>query len=435
MDEVTAFINSQPARITNGIARLGGDNEWYCIPCYPDLPDDCSEWPTYGMLKMDLASITISGLNPGDYILPIQDARTLLGMKNRHTVTQVVFSASINALYGTVVFEIGRCGVYDGVYGVEDLPWYPSHAPNHYDESICLGLGCICSSGPAWFVGFDHAKVNTRNLSVLEKCTEENYRKTEHCLGVVWRPGNANTNLFDLLAPSNIPNDILTNLYFIADGIDVKYPAVFSYGPDPKDMEPTIYHIELRHRQRDGIVFDRLWLTVNGRATYSSYTNWVAVNSTNMAWTLTLPQPFDSIDVSGKLVSPDPNAWPKLKECDSYLHHDAAYDMRSKKMTGGWGHQACYTANGILITEGVAAGSADLAEPYSSPIRHQELDVKPFIRALQLDGNPCLAVTEKWVGVVFISDLKRPMIYQGDYLDQYLKCRPATPTGTQPRPQ
>ena len=81
---MTAFINSQPLRITNGIARLGGD-EWYCIPCYPDLPDDCSEWPTYGMLKMDLASITISGLNPGDYILSINAALALLGMKKQRT--------------------------------------------------------------------------------------------------------------------------------------------------------------------------------------------------------------------------------------------------------------------------------------------------------------------------------------------------------------
>ena len=57
----------------------------------------------------------------------------------------------------------------------------------------------------------------------------------------------------------------------------------------------------------------------------------------------------------------------------------------------GHGHQACYDANGFLITTGVAAGSADFVAPTKRGgfIGHQAEDVHPFIRALQLDGNPC----------------------------------------------
>jgi len=157
-------------------------------------------------------------------------------------------------------------------------------------------------------------------------------------------------------------------------------------------------------------------------------------------WLQLLPPPFESISltvstnlfgtVSTNAVDPEPNGkvWRKPRKINSYLHPGAAWEMRSYPVTGGHGHQACYDANGILITKGVAAGTADFAEPYSHPLRHQEEDVKPFIRALQLDGNPCQYVTTMGL----ISDLNRPMMYQGRFIDMYIERRPATPTGTRP---
>jgi len=419
-------IEAQP--LSMGKRTLLGADGWYCVPCgQPPYPCD---WPTYGMLGIDPVTFATSGLNANNHILPVQAAQELINNNWPFvcTVTQIVFNATYTALYSTVVFKIGACGVYQGVWGVE-LPWYPSHAPNYYAQTSCLGIGCTCRGGPAWHVGFDHAKVKTRNLSVITNHTEEAYQKTEHCLGVVWRPGSSNTNLLSLLHLDDLTPDILTNLHFTANGVPVTSPTVFSYGIEPKDMEPTIYNIELRHRQMGDTIFDRLWITVNSRATYTSYTNWVAANKTNMTWTLTLPPAFDSIDVSGKLVSPGPK-WKTPTKCDSYLHHDAAYDARSAAVANGHGHQACYNAKGILITEGVAAGTADLVSPSTWRFAgHREQDVEPFIRALQLDGNPCLRNFSDAP-----TNLKRPMMYQGHYLNQYLECRPAIPTGTQSRP-
>ena len=109
--------------------------------------------------------------------------------------------------------------------------------------------------------------------------------------------------------------------------------------------------------------------------------------------------------------------------------------MRSRQVAGDRGHQACYDARGFLITQGIAAGSADFVSTVNSwgytviSPGHRKHDVYPFIRALQLDGNPCLP---NFVDAP--TNLKRPCLYQGAYLKQYLECRPAIPTGTQPRP-
>ena len=80
---------------------------------------------------------------------------------------------------------------------------------------------------------------------------------------------------------------------------------------------------------------------------------------------------------------------------NTFLHHDAKYEMRSKPTSGGHGHQAMYNIGGQLITAPIAAGTADLYAPFdslgipSSAKSHRDQDVYPFIRALQLDGNRC----------------------------------------------
>ena len=46
-------------------------------------------------------------------------------------------------------------------------------------------------------------------------------------------------------------------------------------------------------------------------------------------------------------------------------------------------------------------------------------DVRPYIMALQLDGNPVVP-TKQWIP----KKLNRPALYQGATTDKYLVCRP-----------
>jgi len=167
------------------------------------------------------------------------------------------------------------------------------------------------------------------------------------------------------------------------------------------------------------------------------------------SWLQTLPPPFESIEikistnllgtVKTNAVDPNPKGSPRLwrapERINNYFHPGAVWEMRSYPVAGGHGHQACYDANGILIRSGVAAGTADFVSTVNSaglivPSEgHRNEDVWPFIRAAQLDGNPCLP-NRVWAPTNF----KRPMIYQGPCLDMYLQVRPPLPTGTRPRP-
>ena len=118
---------------------------------------------------------------------------------------------------------------------------------------------------------------------------------------------------------------------------------------------------------------------------------------------------------------------------NTYLHHDAKYEMRSGPVSGGHGHQATYTADGVLIGSPIAAGTADIAAPYyandmlraRTGDKHLRQDVQPFLRALQLDGNPVLPRD-------IYRNLNRPCIYKGSNTDKYIEKRPVLPTGTQP---
>ena len=124
---------------------------------------------------------------------------------------------------------------------------------------------------------------------------------------------------------------------------------------------------------------------------------------------------------------------------DAFLHHDAKYEMRSKPTSGGHGHQAMYNIGGQLITAPIAAGTADLYAPFdsrgipSSAKSHRDQDVYPFIRALQLEGNPVHKISSAvGLGMVDVpTNLNRPCIYKGDKTDKYIERRPVLPTGKQ----
>ena len=56
--------------------------------------------------------------------------------------------------------------------------------------------------------------------------------------------------------------------------------------------------------------------------------------------------------------------------------------------------------------------------PFSSA--HLDADVKPFMWALQLDGNPCDQTT---IG----TSLTMPMLHEGAFISKYMECRPPEP--------
>ena len=107
--------------------------------------------------------------------------------------------------------------------------------------------------------------------------------------------------------------------------------------------------------------------------------------------------------------------------------------MRSVPVgAAGHGHQATYDTNGVLITDAIAAGTADIFAPYYSngmirpSLKHRDEDVMPFIASLQLDGNPVAPDS-----LDIPQNFNRPCIYKGQSAEQYISKRPVLPTGTQ----
>ena len=116
---------------------------------------------------------------------------------------------------------------------------------------------------------------------------------------------------------------------------------------------------------------------------------------------------------------PTTNLWAnKVDQPGAYMHHLAKWQMRSTVTAHGHGNQACYDEQGQIILSGVSAGSADYgcADGYNP--EHVKQDVDPFVRALQLDGNP--SQRSLW-------NLTHALIFDGDNLHKYRDCRPAIP--------
>ncbi len=284
----------------------------------------------------------------------------------RCTVTQTVANAAYPFIYGKVAFTFGACEATgnDDVLGAE---WNcPGHAPCHDDYTLCGAIGCVCRDGLRTFVGFDHEKVHARNLNHPDENASD--KLIRHCLGVVWKSGGG-TNLFSLLEEHYAPYK--NDLRFTSDNLAVDDDGKLAFGDKPKDMNPDICLIKLFYKSTQE--FDKLWMVVNSPDTQTEFDNWYAQNS-DISWTTNLPPPFASITIavsSGttNAVDPEPeipNLWGTPHSINSYLHHDAKYEIRSNPVAGGHGHQATYDKTGALIENPIAAGTADLFAPYKA---------------------------------------------------------------------
>ena len=426
-------LTLQPLRVTDGAASLPG---WYCL-CASEPP--CA-WPDYGMLGCDPAGMAAGGVAAGDPVLPKPEAREIHWERffpaPRGTVTQTVSLASYPFIYGRVVFTFGLCEAVGGlVLGAEQrLPW---HEPGYSETVGCGAEGCSCTGSDRWHVGFDHGAVNTRNLNHPEE--PESDKAYLHCLGVVW-----SAEPFDLAALcADVGLFVEDYAIFEADGARLD-SALLDLGPEPPDLKPTIFRVKMLDKSIPDIVWDRLILVVNNRRAKNSFDAWHTRFSVETNWLEELPAAYGSLAVPTTnwlgVVSRDPepsttNLWEGVGSLGphKYYHHTSVWEMRSQPTANWHGHQACYDEAGVFVEEGVNAGSADfgywnnisyntLKFWQSSRPSHAELDVDPFIRALQLDGNPC----KKTMGG-FQTD--HPAIYQGGYLNKYFECRPAKPNG------
>lgn len=178
--------------------------------------------------------------------------------------------------------------------------------------------------------------------------------------------------------------------------------TAFSYSGDPPS-DANIYASGVHARfVSSGFVLDELIVVIFSPQTESNYDQWIKDNGTGEAWFDDLPPVYLKLGENNSDPEPDEDECENQKwendvsdapQTNNY-HYDASWEMRSKEVEGGHGHQACYDKKGKLIqaTPGsvphliAAAGTADKEAPIS--LAHANADVWPFVRAAQLDGNP-----------------------------------------------
>jgi hypothetical protein len=333
---------------------------------------------------------------------------------------------------GTKRFVAGQC--QPTTTNILGAAWGSSHDPTNASDHLPRteqGVlshytpNCPATTNTVHHLGFAHAApVNTRNLVRIETGDPQD-DDTDHCLGVVWSQGGS-TNLFALLDENHLP--FKDDLFFTVNGVTNTSGALEFSKKEPGDLDPTVYHIEMRHPSTEDSL-DRLWVVVASSETKRSFDNWYALYSTNLTWISLLPKPYAklvySTNSNGRVTAVDPEPsdpgnWGRPSStAGNFLHHNAMFEMRSNTVSGGHGNQACYGADGKLITNGIAGGTADYGAGKIGRARtHVKQDVKPFLRAVWLDGNPGKATT--------FNNITRPCLCEGSYIFKYIQCRPIT---------
>lgn len=415
-------VTLQPLRMTGG-AILLGEGGWYCL-CASLPPCD---WPNYGMIGCDAVSMSMNEVAADTPLLPKEDARDIYVERFpciECTVTQTVSNARYPFIYGSVIFSFRQCEAIGGVSGAEEHP--PGHEPGYDDHSLCDGLGCSCDDGPHWVIGFGN--VNTRNLNhPAEKPESDKY--INHCLGVVW--STQSIDLADLSESCGL--DLASLVVWEVDG--KRQPSsMLALGAEPPDLEPTVFRIKMLQASNPDMVWDQFILVVNNQNTKTRFDEWYARFSVETDWMAELPAAYSTLGPNNS--DPEPpsiNLWAGVGSLNKhkYYHHTSVWEMRSHPTANWHGHQACYDMDGVMEILGICAGSADFghwtnvfrnkADMWgpSRPI-HELEDVDPFMRALQLDGNPCKKALN---GI----QTDHPATYQGSNMLKYFECRPSIP--------
>ena len=310
------------------------------------------------------------------------------------------------------------------------------HLPSYEEIETCFGPNCPTVVDINAKIGFSHSKVNTRNLPIIETKDFKN-DFTDHCIGLVWSDREYSTNLFSFV--EYFPNEEIRSQLFIKINDSISETGFIDIKAMPGTLKPRVFYIELWHKDFT-YPLDRLWLVLNSSKSYKGFNDWYSLQK-NFSWQNSLPPVYEQIsfipDQSGENWIDESfayDSWDTPEPSHTYLHHNAVFTMRSTN-DGESGHQASYDINGNVITNTIAAGTADRYKPMTIRLGwvvhlfveyHYRYDVVPFLRAISLDGNP---------GVYNCryapTNITRPCIYQGPNLNKYLEKRPILPTGTQ----
>jgi hypothetical protein len=253
--------------------------------------------------------------------------------------------------------------------------------------------------------------------------TPEEDKLYQHCLGIIWE--NKPFSLTNICKSSGY--DLAEYVKWEVDG-KLKDSPELDLKENPSDLTPTIFRIKMVDKDNAKSVWDRIILVVNNEDTKTSFDNWYDRFSVETNWLAELPAMYNRLAVTTNWLGtvslngdPEPSAtnlWAGPSGLGAFIHHTAKWEMRARKTFGGHGHQACYGTNGVIILSGVSAGTADFGCAVGYNSVHITQDVDPFIRALQLDGNPCLRST--W-------NLTHALMFDGGNIAKYQVCRPAIP--------
>ncbi len=226
----------------------------------------------------------------------------------------------------------------------------------------------------------------------------------------------------------------------------VDSPETYSVPCPEVPGKVSITTVDVAHA-RNPLLSDRLFVMALGRGTRDAFDEWYGHESLSTQWLQQLPPPPARLLLDASTGEPTqvPDGW-ELCSPSSYcpawpnrFHPGAVYQIRSRYVPGGHGHQATYDDEGQMITDAhctvtgpagfpcVAAGSADRSHPdLALGSAHLETDVLPFLWAAQLDGNPVMG----WPANLLPLDLTSPLVRVGDHLRRYFQMRPTLPTGT-----
>jgi hypothetical protein len=197
--------------------------------------------------------------------------------------------------------------------------------------------------------------------------------------------------------------------------------SIFRLKLEPKEDRVTIYVIRVRRPpdQRS----DEFTLILLPVGTREHFLSWYEHERTDLEWLSLLPPVYSALGPGQS--NPEPancttRYWENVHRLDSNFHPGGAYEMRSRPIESH-GHQAVYDSAGRLIREGPGAGSADKGAPVFwtfGLIKHRDRDVRPYIWAAQLDGNP---VNPTWL----FRNLDSPLLRTGENIRRYQSVRPA----------
>jgi hypothetical protein len=218
-----------------------------------------------------------------------------------------------------------------------------------------------------------------------------------------------------------LQNPIGDMVLWSVDGVPLNDALLRLKSGPPEDMVLTYAIAAIRPGESVGDGFTLISFPATTRERFSS---WYEHERTDLSWLSLLPPVYSSLGPG--LSDPEPTNcsrkyWEGVHKLDSRFHPGGAYEMRSKPVGGEFGHQAVYDSNGQLIREGSGAGSADKGAPKFwafGLVKHRDRDVRPYVWAAQLDGNP---VNPSWMFLNFDS----PLLRIGVHMMHYQNVRPA----------